>query len=189
MSALSRLSLALDSGDVTLPEAGRVAVFAPRAGMDLSALPADLCHVITTFKPDRDHFAGQGFTCGKEPDGRYAASLVCLPRAKALGQALVAEAASVTDGPVIVDGAKTDGVESILKACRKRAEVSPALSKAHGKLFHFPASTAFADSVGPSTEGGIHISPESSSLSCISPPLGIVSVFRSAASSSASATG
>ncbi len=138
MSASSRLSLALDSGDVTLPEAGRIAVFAPREGMDLSALPADLCHVITTFKPDRDHFAGQGFACGKEPDGRYAAAVVCLPRAKALGQALVAEAVLVTDGPVIVDGAKTEGVESILKGCRKRAEVSPALSKAHGKLFHFP---------------------------------------------------
>ncbi|MEQ8895874.1 MAG: class I SAM-dependent methyltransferase [Roseovarius sp.] len=145
MSASSRLSTALESGDVTLPEAGRIAVFAPREGMDLSALPADLCHVITTFKPDRDHFAGQGFACGKEPDGRYAASVVCLPRAKALGQALVAEAASVTDGPVIVDGAKTDGVESILKACRKRADVSPALSKSHGKLFHFPASAAFED--------------------------------------------
>lgn len=145
MSASSRLSLALDSGDVTLPEAGRIAVFAPREGMDLSALPADLCHVITTFKPDRDHFAGQGFACGKEPDGRYAAAVVCLPRAKALGQALVAEAVSVTDGPVIVDGAKTDGVESILKGCRKRAEVSPALSKAHGKLFHFTAQTGFED--------------------------------------------
>lgn len=161
MSASSRLSLALSSGEVTLPEAGRIAVFAPREGMDLSALPADLCHVITTFKPDRDHFAGQGFACAREPEGRYAASVVCLPRAKALGQALVAEAVSVTDGLVIVDGAKTDGVESLLKACRKRAEVSPALSKAHGKLFHFTAGpgadAAFEDwarAVPQEIEGG-----------------------------------
>jgi len=141
----SRLSLALDAGEVALPEAGRIAVFGPRAGMDLSALPADLCHVITTFKPDHDHFAGLGFACSTRPEGRYAASVVCVARARALSHALIAQAAAVTDGPVIVDGAKTDGVEAVLKACRKRAEVSPALSKAHGKLFHFRAGPGFED--------------------------------------------
>ena len=140
----ARLSLALEDGVVTLPE-GRIAVFAPRAGADLSALPRDRVEVITGFKPDYDAFAGQGYACAEAPEGRYAAAVICLPRAKPLARALVAEAVAATDGPVIVDGAKTDGVESLLKECRKRVEVSPALSKAHGKLFWFDATTAFDD--------------------------------------------
>ncbi|WP_397542544.1 methyltransferase [Roseovarius salis] len=145
MGGSSRLGLAVGSGDVSLPEDGRIAVFGPRAGMDLSALPGGLCQVITGFKPDRDHFAGLGYDCVREPEGRYAASLVCVARVRALTQAMIAEAAAVTDGPVIVDGAKTDGVEAVLKACRKRAAVGPVLSKAHGKLFHFPAGPGFED--------------------------------------------
>ena len=145
MSEVSRLSLAVGLGELVLPEAGRIAVFGPRAGMDLSVLPEGLCHVITAFKPDRDHFAGQGYACSTAPDGRYAAAVVCVARAKALSQALIAEAAQVTDGVIIVDGVKTDGIEPLMRACRKRAEVSPALSKAHGKLFHFPAGPGFED--------------------------------------------
>lgn len=145
MSAPSRLSLAVGSGDVSLPEDGRVAVFGPRAGVDLSALPVGLCQIITGFKPDHDHLAGTGHDCVRRPEGRYGAAVVCAARVRALTEAMVAEAAAVTDGPVIVDGAKTDGVEPILRACRKRAAVGPVLSKAHGKLFSFPAGPGFED--------------------------------------------
>ncbi len=117
--------------------------------MDLSALPKNRCQIITGFKPDFDAFERLGFDCATEAeveaDGRFAASLVLAPRAKALGQSLIAAAAALTDGPVIVDGAKTDGIEALLKACRKRADVGPALSKAHGKLFHFRAGPGFED--------------------------------------------
>ena len=145
MSTSSRLSLALSSGDVPLPDAGRIAVFAPREDTDLTALPAQRLHVITGFRPDHDHFAGLGYNCAIAPEGRYGAAVVCVTRAKPLALALIAEAASLTDGPVIVDGAKTDGIESILKACRARAAVSAPLSKAHGKLFWFPAGPGFED--------------------------------------------
>ena len=64
---------------------------------------------------------------------------------RGLARALLARAVSVTDGPVIVDGAKTDGVESVLRECRKRVEVSAPLSKAHGKIFMFTAGREFAD--------------------------------------------
>ena len=49
-------------------------------------------------------------------------------------RALLAEAASVTDGPLVLDGQKTDGVDSMLKALKQRAEVSGVVSMAHGKL-------------------------------------------------------
>lgn len=139
MSAPARLALALDEGGLRLPEEGRIAVFAPRAGDDLSALPRARCEVITGFAPDHAYFSERGYRCRTAPEGRYAAAIVFVARARARSEALVAEAVSVSDGRVVVDGAKTDGVEALLKACRKRAEVAPALSKAHGKLFHFPA--------------------------------------------------
>ncbi len=145
MSNASRLSLALESGELSLPDAGRIAVFAPRAGQDISPLPADRCRIITGFRPDHDYFAGQGFACSTEPQGRIVASVVFIPRAKPLAQALIAQAVAVTDGPVIVDGAKTDGIESALRACRVRAEVSAPLSKSHGKLFWFAAGSGFED--------------------------------------------
>lgn len=142
----SRLSSALAGAELSLPDTGRIAVFAPRTDVhDLSPLPQERLQVVTGFKPDTDHFAARGLSCATEPEGRYSAAIICLPRSKQLARGLIAEAARVTDGPIIVDGAKTDGVESILKECRKRAQVSPPLSKAHGKLFWFTASPAFDD--------------------------------------------
>ena len=144
--AVNRLSLALETAEVSLPEIGRIAVFSPRSGVhDLTGLPQERIHVLTGFKPDVDHFAGRGVGCSKAPEGRYSAAIVFLPRAKPLARGLIAQAVGVTDGPVIVDGAKTDGVESILKDCRKRTEVSAPLSKAHGKLFWFTAGPGFED--------------------------------------------
>ncbi|WP_306115917.1 MULTISPECIES: class I SAM-dependent methyltransferase [unclassified Roseovarius] len=145
MSA-ARLSLALETGEITLPDTGRIAVFGPRGGVhDLSGLPLDRLHVLTGFKPDVDYFSARGLTCATLPEGRYSASVVFLPRAKRLARGLIARTMDVTDGPVIVDGAKTDGVESILKDCRKRTEVSPPLSKAHGKLFSLTPPGEFDD--------------------------------------------
>lgn len=139
-----RLTLALASGGLSLPEPARIAVFAPRAGADLSALPQDACHVITGFRPDHDHFDAAGFACAIAPEGRYDAALVCVPRARVQAHDLIAQAAAVTDGPVMIDGLKTDGIESTLKECRKRADVSAPISKAHGKLFWFTGGD-FAD--------------------------------------------
>lgn len=141
----SRLSLALDGAGPDLQAAGRIAVFAPRAGADLTPLPRERVHVIVRLKPDHDHFAEQGYACAVAPEGRYGAALVCLPRARPLARALVAAAAAVSDGPVLVDGAKTDGVESMLRDCRRRRQVAPPVSKAHGKLFWFGGGPGFAD--------------------------------------------
>ncbi|WP_245306294.1 class I SAM-dependent methyltransferase [Roseovarius aestuariivivens] len=172
MSETSRLSLAVGNGELPLPEAGRIAVFGPAAGMDLSTLPQALCHIITGFRPDYDHFASLGFACATAPEGRYGASLVCAARAKPLSFARIAEAAAVTDGPVIVDGLKTDGIESLLKACRKRTEVPAPLSKSHGKLFWFPASDTFSDWVQDEMheiEGGFVTSPGVFSADAVDP--------------------
>mgnify|MGYP003117265800 CR=1 FL=1 len=145
LALATRLTLALADGVAPLPEAGRIAVLTPRAGADLSALPKERVQVITALKPDHDHFASLGYDCAIATEGRYGAAILCLPRAKARARALLAEAAAVTDGPIIVDGLKTDGIESLLRDCRRRVTVSAPLSKAHGKIFSFAAGPEFAD--------------------------------------------
>jgi 16S rRNA (guanine1207-N2)-methyltransferase len=158
----ARLALALDGGGLVFPE-GRIAVFSPRPDIGLEALSKDRVHIISGFKPDVDHLEEQGFSCLVAPQGRYAASIVCLPRAKPEARCLIQSAFAVTDGPVIIDGQKTDGIDSLLKEIRKRTEVHGLVSKAHGKLFYIEGSSAetFADwADGPAlTAGGFWTAP------------------------------
>lgn len=140
-----RLSLALDAGALGAHPLSRIAVFRPRAGQDLSALPKAAVHVIQGFRPDHDAFVAAGYETSVAAEGRYDAAVVCVPRAKAEARALIAEAAEVTGGgPVLVDGQKEDGVESLLKDCRQRVEIGGTVSKAHGKAFWFEGGD-FAD--------------------------------------------
>ncbi|GAB1364767.1 hypothetical protein MASR1M32_40030 [Rhodobacter sp.] len=140
-----RLERALQDGAWVLPSEGRIAVYRPRAGDDLSPLPKERVVVLTGFRPDHDHFAGLGYAV--EPAAPYAAALVCLPRARDHARALLAEAAAsvVPGGLIAVDGQKTDGIEAALKDLRKRMPVGEALSKAHGKLAVFAAGPALTD--------------------------------------------
>ncbi|MHA6264594.1 class I SAM-dependent methyltransferase [Arenibacterium sp. CAU 1754] len=133
-----RLSLACSQGGLVLPDDGPIGVFHPRGDIDLSPLPRDRCVIIQPVFPDFKAFEAGGYTCVAEPGahaGRFAASVVFIPRAKAQARALVAEAMALTDGPVIVDGAKTDGIDSLWKEARKLGEAHGPISKAHGKLF------------------------------------------------------
>lgn len=125
----ARLELALQSGALVLPALGDIVVLRPRAGDDLQALPQERVVVKTGFKPDHDYFAAQGYRM----EGAGPVAIVCVPRAKAEARALMAEAAGADI--IVVDGQKTDGVETLLKDCKALGlEVGQALSKAHGKL-------------------------------------------------------
>ncbi|MEX0371326.1 MAG: class I SAM-dependent methyltransferase [Tateyamaria sp.] len=130
-----RLPLALDAMDAW--GKGPVAVLHPAEDADLSALPKDRVHVISPLITVCNAFEKRGYAVSPELPGdtRFAASIVCLTRARAEAQALVAAAMARTDGPVIIDGQKTDGADSMLKALRKNADVSPAISKSHGKIY------------------------------------------------------
>lgn len=136
-----RLSLALDAPDA-LPPVGRVAVFRPHADTDLSDLPAARLHIVQGFRPDHDALAAQGYDVSPESHGAYAAAVVFLPRAKLEARAILQVAADRVNpgGPVWVDGAKTDGIDSILKDLRARCPVSEPIAKAHGKVFRFAAT-------------------------------------------------
>ena len=131
----TRLSLALDEGGIALPDEGQIAVFSPDASTDLTSLPKDRVEVISRHFPVHSEFQTKGYSVSVTPSGPYALSILCLPRAKAEARAAVADALRLTSGTVLIDGQKTDGVESMLKALRKRGDVGHITVKAHGKLF------------------------------------------------------
>ncbi|MCX7286876.1 MAG: class I SAM-dependent methyltransferase [Rhodobacterales bacterium] len=140
----ARLALALDTSALTLPSEGMIAVYRPQMGDDLSVLPPDRVTVLTGFKPDHDHFA-RLHSVQAAPS--YAAAIVCLPRSREAGRALIARAASevAPGGWIAVDGQKTDGIDTALKDLRGRVDLSESLSKAHGKLASFAAGPDLSD--------------------------------------------
>ncbi|WP_298920351.1 class I SAM-dependent methyltransferase [uncultured Roseobacter sp.] len=169
----ARLQLALKGGGLAWPNEGRIAVVQPRADAILSGVPIDRIEIIEGFRPTYDAWTARGYRCSVQLEGRYSAALVCLPRAKSEARALIASAMSRTDGPIVVDGQKTDGVDSILKDLRKRAGVSNPISKAHGKLFWTanPEPEAFRDwEAGPAlTTGGFWTAPGVFSADAVDP--------------------
>lgn len=136
MSA-KRLSLALEEGEITLPPSGRILCLRARADSDLAYLPKDRCVVEQGFFPDYQFLQARGWECTVAANGEFSAAIVFLTRSKAESRFLIARALEVTaGGPVLVDGQKTDGVDGVLKDCRKHgANIGPVFSKSHGKLF------------------------------------------------------
>ena len=113
----------------------------PAPGTDLAPLGDDV-HVVHGFRPHHDWFAASGRDVGRGPDGDYAAACVFLPRSREAGRDMIARAMALlpAGAPVLVDGQKVDGVDGVLRSCRKHvAGTSEAVSKAHGKTFRLPA--------------------------------------------------
>ncbi|WP_120631611.1 class I SAM-dependent methyltransferase [Ruegeria sp. EL01] len=141
-----RLDLALQSG-LTLSHP--LTVIGPTPEHDLSALPRET-QVVQPFKPFHDHFAALGFDATSTADDRCQDAIVFLPRAKALARALIQQACSRTSGVIVVDGAKTNGVDSIMKDIRKRMPIEGPIAKAHGKIFWFQSDPqTFKDWTAP----------------------------------------
>ncbi|MGA9251827.1 MAG: class I SAM-dependent methyltransferase [Roseobacter sp.] len=159
----ARLALALDEGGFAMPTDGDIAVLRPPIDAALGDLPKARTIIVEGFKPDFDVWASRGYSVTVGIEARCAATIVCLPRAKAEARAMIARAMDDTDGPVLIDGQKNSGVDSILKEMRKRVPLSAPISKAHGKLFWCASAdaAAFKDwRAGPAmTPGGFWTAP------------------------------
>jgi 16S rRNA (guanine1207-N2)-methyltransferase len=159
----ARLQLALGGGGLDLPEDGLIGVFRPPVDADLDGIDMDRCQILHDFKPFFSAWEDRGYAVAHAPIERFAATIVCLPRAKQEARSLIAQACAYSDGPVVVDGQKTDGIDSIFREMRGRVTVHGPISKAHGKLFWIdaPAADCFADwEAGPEqTDGGFWTAP------------------------------
>lgn len=146
--AMPRLTTALTSGDIALPD-GPVAVLWPSVETDLSALPDPA--VITGDRSVYDHWQAQGHAMACDTP---ATVVVTVPRSKRFARALVARAAATATGLVIVDGQKTDGIDGLYRDCRKVLGPLPTLTKAHGRLFWFAPTDALTDWADPGPQPG-----------------------------------
>ena len=147
----SRLSTAIQDGLLVLPQ-GDITLMRPPATYDVAELPRAHIRIMHGFYPDAADWRIAGFPVDQGM-ARSASAIVVLPRAKALAQAMIAEACAKAD-LVVIDGQRTDGVDSLFKTCRKRLGDLPSITKAHGRLFWFPATDAFSDwAAGPPVKG------------------------------------
>ncbi|MFK7869122.1 MAG: class I SAM-dependent methyltransferase [Roseobacter sp.] len=158
----TRLGLACRESGLNLRGPGRVLAVMPSQDAVLAELPQDETDIVQDVKPVFAAWEARGFQTLTQPQGPYSAAVVSLPRAKKLAQSMIYDALACTEGPVIVDGQKTDGVESILRQVRKRQKIDGQIAKAHGKLFWFEAEAGlFEDwACGPErTAGGFWTAP------------------------------
>ena len=153
MSAHSRLTTALQDGLLVLPE-GPISIMRPTATFDTSALPRDDVQIVHGFRPDVTAWKNAGYPVSSEMKAAKTA-IVVVPRSKSLARAMIAEACSVAD-IVVIDGQKTDGVDSIFKECRKRLGNLPSVPKDHGRIFWFAKTDTFADWAAPPPSQGEH---------------------------------
>ena len=144
--SVSRLSTALLQGAIVLP-VGTVTVIRPPADYDISELPRDDLMISTGFYPDFARWSDAGYMVTAKPEPATTA-VVVLPKSKALARSLVAKAASWAE-LVIVDGQKTEGVDSVFKDCRKILGDVPSITKSHGRIFWFSGTDALADWIAP----------------------------------------
>lgn len=91
------------------------------------------------FTPARQLLTDAGFDATPRASGRFAMVVVNLTRSKAENLGNIARACQMSEGVVLVNGAKTDGIESLLAAVKKVTPVE-VISKAHGKVFWFAAT-------------------------------------------------
>lgn len=142
----ARLNLAAETGVVPSGADASVLVIGAPSGLDLSVFGAAAITVVQDMMPDADQLARAGLrVVSTVPDETFDTVLVCLSRSKEASRARVAQAMRAARTHVLVDGQKTDGIESILKDIRRATTVLGVVSKAHGKLFWCVASAVFED--------------------------------------------
>lgn len=169
----TRLALALTESGLILRDCGRIAVFGASDDSDLAGLSQEQVVIIEGFKPSYDAWRARGYACDVTIDTEYDAVVLALPRSKADARAMIALASKFSRGPVVIDGQKTDGIDSVLRDVRKRVEISGPISKAHGKLFWsalLPYDSFQDWEAGPAlTEGGFWTAPGVFSADAVDP--------------------
>lgn len=135
----SRLTAWLEDAS-PLPETGRVGVFNAWPGLALPGVAPDRIRAVQPLAGAHAALVAQGLKTAPQVNYYYDAVIIRVPREKDRALAYLGDAVPRTaiGGPIILDGQKTDGIESLLKLCKARFQVREVVSKAHGKLFWFP---------------------------------------------------
>jgi len=140
-----RISLFVDQIG-PFPEA-RIGVLRGRADSGIDLLNGKDIQVVQGFAPEFNRLSVAGFSPKVTIDADFTdldQCLVQITRSKTETRMLVAQAWNATriGGRIVVDGQKTDGIESIYKSLRKLGIDADGLVKAHGRLFWFERMAA-----------------------------------------------
>ena len=121
---------------LVLPDVGRIAVLAARPGGDWTSLSKDQVVACTGSRPDHDMLSAEGWQVVTTPDGTFDAVIVQATRARAETLGLIAQALehAKAGALVLIDGAKTDGIDALRKQVGQALDLAGTTSKAHGKL-------------------------------------------------------
>ncbi|WGI22761.1 methyltransferase [Amylibacter sp. IMCC11727] len=149
-----RLMLPFDAGTLDLPPSGQIAII--RAFGSYPDLPKDRIICVQGLFPAHQALSNAGYTTAPSLPDTAAMAVLHITRAKEETRALMAQAYDMLDpdGVLLVDGSKTDGIESLLKESKKRSTVAGQVSKAHGKVFWLykqAGENPFADWMGATT--------------------------------------
>ncbi|MGB2214631.1 MAG: methyltransferase, partial [Paracoccaceae bacterium] len=154
----SRLDHALGQGGLRLPARARCLALHPEQALDLAPLKQLDLQFLHRFKPHITAFEAAGYTWRERPETPVDLAVVYVPRSKRLARHLVfAASRAAPDGVVLVDGSKSQGIESLIKALKGHETLLGSVSKAHGKLVWFRPETGLpqwqADAFEPIEEG------------------------------------
>lgn len=142
-----RLFHAVDNGALVVPAGGRITVFGPAVPQDLTVFPRDRVQIVTRQRLVHDAFVAVGYDVVPTATPGAALALVCASRARVAAQALVADAVACLSprGILALDGQKTDGIDTLIRAVASRAVVSAPVIKAHGRLAVVDPGADFTD--------------------------------------------
>jgi len=143
----ARFEFSLRQDKLVLPQSKNCAVFFPDCFGDIAPLAHLKPKIMHRFKPLVDLFQDQGFDPLPSEPADLDIALVHVPRVKRLARHLIYTAVRATrpDGLILVDGAKSQGIDSLLNDLNTRVELKGSVSKAHGKLAWFTANGVFDD--------------------------------------------
>ena len=137
MAQADRLTLAVETGALALPESGPVLVLRAAPSPFLELIPPDRLRCEQSFRPVHDALAAQGYPVSARAVGPAATVVVNLTRSRAenLGNVARGLEALPAGGLLVVAGAKSDGVDSLARQVGRTVPLAGSFVKAHGRVF------------------------------------------------------
>jgi 16S rRNA (guanine1207-N2)-methyltransferase len=137
-----RLALALEPDALALPAEGRVLALGAEPSAFYRTLDPDRLLCEQPRRPSHDALAAEGLAVTPDASGEggpFALVIVTLPRQRAEAFGLVARALGhlAPGGRLVLNGAKADGVDTVIRAVAAAIPLGASLPKAHGKVAWF----------------------------------------------------
>lgn len=150
MSQPDRLATAIASQAFDLPQDGPIAYIRATLGPALQLMDPARLRCEQSLRFAHDLLGERGFEVAPRLAGPVAAAIVALTRSRAENFGNVARALGMLGegGLLVVDGAKTEGVDSLAKQVAAALPLEGQLTKAHGRVFWLRRPAALPEAVG-----------------------------------------